>query len=293
MSDRSKGLLISAAGVLVITPDGLLTRLVEADSWTLIFWRGLLSSIGVCLILLFLYRGEAWQKVRAIGRGGLFVALSMSLGSISFVYSITHTAVANTLFIVSTAPVFAALIGRFFLKEALLLRTWVVIAVVLSGIGIIALGNGADPGSTLGNLAALVTAVLAAGSFSLIRNFRERSMVPAAALAGLLSVLWVVPLARPLSLTPAETPVIVVMGLVMLPLAFALMYIGPRYVPAAEVSLMVLLEAILGPFWVWLVLREDPGIYTLIGGAIVLVALAVNALLPADDNQTQQAAPVA
>lgn len=285
MSDRAKGLLFSATGVLVITPDGLLTRLVETDPWTLIFWRGLLSGLGICLILLFLHRGIAWQKIRTVGVGGLLVALTMSLGSITFVYSLTHTTVANSLFIVSTSPIFAALIGWIFLKEALSPRTWLVIAVVLSGIGIIAVGNGIDGGSMPGNLAALVTAVLAAGSFSIIRNFKERSMIPAAALAGFLSALWVIPLARPTSLTPAETPIIIIMGLVMLPLAFALMYIGPRYLPVAEVSLMVLLEAILGPLWVWLVVGEDPGGYTLVGGTIVLVALAVNALLPAREAQ--------
>lgn len=287
-SDRAKGLLFSAAGVLVITPDGLLTRLVETDSWTLTFWRGLLSSIGICLILLFMYRGEAWRMGRAIGVGGLFVALTMSLGSISFVYSITHTTVANTLFIVSTSPVFAALIGWLFLKETLALRMWLVIAVVLGGITIIALGNGIDSGLMLGNLAALVTAVLMASSFSIVRNFKERNMVPATALAGLISALLVIPLARPTSLTPAETPVIIIMGLVMLPLAFTLMYVGPRYLPAAEVSLMGLLEAVLGPLWVWLAVGEDPGSYTLIGGAIVLAALAVNALLPTSENKTEQ-----
>ena len=280
MTDRAKGLLFSAMGVLIITPDGLLTRLVETDSWTLIFWRGLLSSIGICLILLLVYRGDIWQKIRAIGLGGLYVAFTMSLGSIFFIFSITHTSVANTLFIVSTSPVFAALIGWIVLKEALPLRTWLVIAVVLCGIGIIALGNGVNRGSMLGNLAALCTAILAAVSLSMIRNFRERSMVPAAALAGVLSALWVIPLAQPTSVTPNETPLIIVMGLLMLPLAFAFMYIGPRYLPAAEVSLMVLLEAILGPLWVWLVVGEDPGGYTLVGGTIVLVALAVNALLP-------------
>lgn len=293
MSERTKGLLFSGAGVLVITPDGLLTRLVETDSWTLIFWRGLLSTIGICLILLFTYRGNVWQTVRAIGMGGFFIALTMSLGSVCFVYSITHTTVANTLFIVSTSPVFAALIGWSILKEPIRLRTWLVIAVVLSGIGIIALGSGSSSGSVVGNFAALATAILAATSFSITRNFKERSMIPATALAGIFSALWVIPLAQPASLTQSEVPVILVMGLVMLPLAFVLMYIGPRYLPAAEVSLMMLLEAILGPLWVWLAVGEDPGVYTLIGGAIVLMALAANALLPAGNNRPLPAHQIA
>ena len=185
LSDRAKGLLFSGLGVLVITPDGLLTRLIEMDSWTLIFWRGLLSGIGMCIMLFLIYRKETWNAIRAIGVPGLFVALTFGLGSITFVYSITHTTVANTLFIVNTAPVFAALIGWLILKEPVPLRTWLVIFVVLVGIAIIALGNGIDGGSMIGNITALATAILMASSFSIARSYSEYNMAPATALAGL------------------------------------------------------------------------------------------------------------
>ena len=289
MSDRAKGLLITGLGVLIITPDGLLTRLIVTDSWTLTFWRGVLSSIGVCFFLLCIYRTQTWTKIRAIGLPGLCIALTLSTGSVCFVYSITHTTVANTLFIVNTSPIFAALIAWLWLKEPVPLRTWMVIFVVLVGIGIIALGNGitnslsdgvdngVDGSSPLGNVMALATALIMATSFSIARRYSEINMVPATALAGFLSALLVWPLAQPTALASSELPVLLGMGLLMLPLAFALMYIGPQYIPAAEVSLMMLLEAILGPLWVWLALGEDPGAYTLVGGVIVVGALAINA----------------
>ena len=104
-------------------------------------------------------------------------------------------------------------------------------------------------------------------------------MVPALAFGGVVTALAVLPLAAPATISGPDFTILLGMGLVMLPLSFALMFIGPRYIPAPEVSLILLLESLLGPLWVWLVLSEAPGFYTLIGGTIILVALAGNAIL--------------
>ncbi len=278
LSTHAKGLLITGIGVLAITPDGLLIRLIAADSWTLLFWRGLLSAIGLGIGLLFIYRGRTWAIFRGVGWAGILVAVLFGTGTVTFIVSITHTTVANTLFIVSTSPLFAALIAWRLMGEPVAPRTWVAIVLALVGIGVIASG-GLDRGSIIGNLAGLATALTLAASFSLIRHHRDRDMVPTMALGGLVTAVMVIPLAQPATLGGGDLVVLLAMGLVMLPVSFGLMAIGPRYIPAPEVSLMLLMEAVLGPLWVWLALGEDPGLRTIAGGAMVIGTLAVHSVI--------------
>jgi drug/metabolite transporter (DMT)-like permease len=118
---------------------------------------------------------------------------------------------------------------------------------------------------------------LAAG-FTVVRRRPTVSIFPALSISGLLTAIVVFPLAQPLSITQQDMGFLLIMGVYMLPLGTALMFIGPRYVPASEVGLMLLLESVLGPTWVWLALDEIPGSATLIGGAIILTTLAMNTL---------------
>ena len=272
--DRRKGLLITVSGVLVITPDSLLVRLISADEWTILFWRGLLSGIAILLALAIMQRSRFLPGLLAIGRMGLALAVMFSIGTVFFIISLEMTTVANTLFIVSTAPVFAAIMTRVFLHEAVSRRTWVTIAVTLIGVLVIATGSiGSGPGSLLGDLAALVTAVSVAGTFTVARRFRHVSMVPAMGISGLITALIATAISPPVALSQADTVYLAAMGLVVIPLSFSLMTIGPRYLPAPEVSLILLLEAVLAPFLIWLVLAEYPGNASLLGGAVVLGAL--------------------
>lgn len=271
-----KGALIAGAGVLAISPDSLLIRLITADPWTLLFWRGLLSALAILIGLAVLHRGRLVDHFQAIGRTGLWLAVLFGAGNILFILSITSTKVANTLFIVSSAPLFAAIISRIFLREVVPARTWLAIAAALAGIAVIASAD-LDQGrrSLLGDLAAVGTAISMAASFALARKGRANSMVPAVALAALLTAVVAWPLAAPLDVGAGDRIYLAVMGLVVLPLGFALVTLGPRYLPAPEVSLLLLVEAILGPFWVWLVVGENPGPTVLAGGGIVIATLVL------------------
>ena len=280
LSDYQKGLLITALGVLIISPDGLFVRLIAADSWTLSFWRGILIGIGMLVFLCFYYRGEIFNKFRALGWLGLVVALFTGISTFLFVYALTNTSVASALFIVNTSPAFTALIAWLFLKEKVPARTWFAIAAVLCGILIIAWGEEGGTSNLGGNLAALGIAIVLAINFSLIRLSKGTDMSPAIVIGGFLSSLIAWPLAEPFSLSAGQWGYVLILGLLILPPAFALMYIGPRYIPAPEVSLMLLLEAILGPIWVWLAIGENPGITTIIGGMIIVLALGANAAVP-------------
>ena len=275
---HAKGLLITALGVLVLTPDSLLIRLVSADAWTLTFWRGVLYAAGMYVGIAAFSRGRTWRQFRAMGWAGLLVGVIFGLGKVTFIVSITHTTAANTLFIVSTSPLFAAMVAWLLMREPVSRRTWIAIVFALLGIGVIA-SEGVDRGGVIGNVAALLTALVLGASFALTRRYRERNMLPAMALSGLISAALVWPLAAPLSVSASDVAVLGVMGLVVLPISFGLIFIGPRYIPAPEVSLVLLLEAVLGPYWVWLALGEEPGGRTLLGGTIVLATLAVHSLL--------------
>jgi len=278
MNDYLKGLMITVIGVLVITPDSLLIRLIDADSWTVIFWRNSLSGFAILLGLLLYYRRDFIPKMLGIGWAGLAMGVVWALGTFCFVFSIQNTLVANTLFIVSTSPVFAALIAWLVLREPVSRRTWLTIAFSLCGIAIIAFGSMGDDsqGSIIGDLAALVTALAVAISFSIARRNRSVSMIPAIGLSSVVAGLVAFPFAATLAESADKVIPIVLIGLVVAPLGASLMVIGPRYLPAADVSLLLLLEAVLGPLWVWWMLSEYPGIYTLVGGAFVLMTLAIS-----------------
>jgi drug/metabolite transporter (DMT)-like permease len=275
-STHAKGLLITACGVLLISPDGLLTRLIQTDHWTMIFWRALLLSFGMWLVISLTAPNRVWRQYRTIRGPGLIMVVTYSLGTISFIFAITHTSVANTLIILSTTPLFAALISRVLLHEKIPARTLIAILLVTSGIGVIASGSMQQQAGLLGDIAALSGSFFLACGFSFVRRFPGISPFAAISCSGLLTALLILPLATPFAVTQADMGYLMIMGIYMLPVGSALMFIGPRYIPAAEVGLLLLLESILGPVWVWMALGEAPANSTLIGGAIVLSTLAIN-----------------
>lgn len=278
LSQYAKGIIITAVGVLIISPDGLLTRLIHVDHWTLIFWRALFLSFGMWLITSMIYPNKAWREYKSLSFAGMAMALIYSMGTISFITAITHTSVANTLIILSTTPLFAALIGRVILGEPILARIWVAILLVTIGVYVISSDGENQNSSLFGDLAAMMAAFFLAAGFTMVRRFPGISIFPAISTGGLITALIVLPMAQPFSVTQADMGYLLIMGIYMLPIATALMYLGPKYIPASEVGLMLLLESILGPTWVWLVLGEQPGSRTFIGGAIILATLVINTI---------------
>ena len=278
LSSHLKGLLITATGVLIISPDGLLTRLILTDHWNMIFWRALLVSFGMWLMVSLINPNRVWQQYRTVRGPGLLMVASYSLGTISFVFAITHTSVANTLIILSSTPLFAALIGRFLLHEKIQLRTIIAILLVAIGIGVIATGSVGEQSAFLGDLAAILGSFFLACGLSFVRRFPRTSIFSAISCSGLLTALLVLPLASPLMISQSDFGYLLIMGLYVVPVGTALMYLGPRYIPAAEVGLLLLMESLLGPIWVWLVFAEQPGVNTLVGGAIVLSTLIINTI---------------
>ncbi|MFT5116014.1 MAG: drug/metabolite transporter (DMT)-like permease [Parasphingorhabdus sp.] len=266
-------------GVLIVSPDALLARLIEVDTWTLVFWRGLFLSIGIIGVIAVVSRESISENFRRIGSPGLVLAVLNAIGVVSFIYAIDHTTVANTLLILSTTPLFAALASWLLMREPLPLRTWFAILLVMLGIAVI---SSAAPGGTTslkGDFAALIGSFALGTCFSMARRFADRSVLPSICIGALIIVVVMLPISDPLSITMMDLLYLVLMGLVLLPVGMACMFYGPRYVPAAEIGLLMLLESVLGPLWVWLVLAETPTTRTFIGGGIILCALIMNLML--------------
>ncbi|MGB1446398.1 MAG: DMT family transporter [Arenicellales bacterium] len=272
-SHQMKGVLLCLCGIVLLSPDSLLLRLIGADLWTLAFWRGGLSAVGLAVaVLLMEGRQPGQQQLLRLTRQGVVVAVSFAIANLAFIFSIQNTAVANTLVIMSLSPLFAALLSYFFFREPISTGTWLAAVAIFLGLTMVFYGSLAT-GGVVGDLAALVTSLCVAISLVLMREHRDISMVPALAWSSGLACLAALPFALPASLSGTALILMLVLGLIVLPASLTMIGLAPRYLPAPEVSLILRLEALLAPLWVWLVLGEVPSRQTLIGGGIILATL--------------------
>lgn len=275
LSRHIQGTLLTALGVLILTPDGLLVRLISADTWTVLFWRGLLMAISIFGFYFLRYGRGAIDRIRKPGFRGLQASVLFAISTICFILSLHNTSVANTLVILATTPLIAALISRLFLNERVHLSSWLAILVSCGGIAYIFKGSMSSD-HLMGDFFALGAAFAMAGQITTIRLAQKIDMAPTLGLSGLLVAAVALVMAGNVSVTSPDILYLMLLGLFILPVAFGLIAIGPRYIPAAEVSLMMLLETFLGPLWVWLVIGEEPSRETMVGGTLVLATLAAH-----------------
>ncbi len=278
-SSHIKGLLITFTAVIILSPDALLVRLIHCDVWTLLFWRCLLTGSMQALFLAVIYRRQFLQSFRNIGRIGLISAGIVTTGSFFFVNALRHTAAANALIILAATPLFSSLLSWLFLRDKIARRTWIAITICFGGILLIFSGS-LRSGLLFGDLLALGATLMWASNLVVLRKGKAVNMVP----ANLLGNLMVVPItllagAQPLSVSPTDMTYLIILGGIVLPVSFTLITMGPRYLPAPEVSLILLTETILGPIWVWLAINEVPQATTLVAGALIISTLALHTFM--------------
>ncbi|WP_101068777.1 DMT family transporter [Roseovarius salinarum] len=279
MTDHAKGLLITTLGVLFVVPDSLFIRLIEADAFTITFWRGVTAGGAILVGLLLVQGTRGFADVARTGWHGALYTVLLGAAAPGFVLAVTWTSVANVVFIIAAMPVFAAIFSRIFLGEPISRRIVLTMTGVFAGLGLIAYGSGETEGAALrGDLVALAVAAIFAGAMTTARRLRAVSMVPAVPLAMLGASLAVWPFATPGAAMPGQWPLVLGHG-AFITLATSLMTLGPRYITSAEVALLILLESVLAPLLVWAVIGEDPGHWALAGGAIVIGALFVSNLV--------------
>ena len=274
--NQLKGLSITGAGVLILSPDGALTNLITLDDWSLIFWRGILLAAALLAITFIMHRGSAKRVILAMGWHGIGVGLLFAIGTIFFVLSVRLTSIANALVLLAIAPIFGALFSRLFLGEEIPKRTYITTLLAIIGTAII-FGGDLGTGNIWGNGAALIVSACGGGFFVILRAAQMPEPAPAFALGGIIAS--AVGLAFAPDGLAVESPDIVplaLLGLVVLPVSFAMVGRGPRYLPAPEVNLIMLAEAILGTLWAVALLGQMPAPATYLGGAILLAALGVH-----------------
>lgn len=277
MSDHLKGLLLTCVGVLLIVPDSLFIRLIDAPALTIAFWRSALAALTLGVGVVAVHGPGAYRALFRLGPALWLYVVAMAIPGVLFVVAVKLTAVANVVFIIAAMPAFAALQSWLFLGESPSRRTlWTILAVGF-GIGVIAFGSGETEGaSPLGDLVAVGVAAIFAGALTTARKLRAASLVPAVPLAYVGAALALLPFADPFAVPPESWWLVALHGGVFIAGSTAFITIGPRYLPSAEVALLILLESVLAPILVWAVLGEVLGGWTLAGGALVLGALTVS-----------------
>lgn len=275
-----RGLLLSALGMVVISPDGVLLHMItQAPLLDVAFWRTLGLGSSLLIGLAVVYRRRLPQIICGIGGLGLFCSVMISASNLLFVDAMTHTSVANTLVFMASVPLWGAILGLVFLGEKVKGTTWLAIGLGISGMAIImsdSLSLGGD--GLRGDLAAMGAALAFSLNIIALRRAGDRDMTACLMLGGFFTALICLPFLNSATIAPQDWVILGVLGLVILPLALALFMAGARTAPAAEVGLLMLVETLLGPLWAWLVLHEAPSLHALAGGGLILVAVSLPAL---------------
>jgi len=273
-----RGALLVASAAICWSSGALIARLVATGPWTTNLWRSLFACVFLALALSAVNRRSIVAQCRALGASGVAVAVCMSLSSTCFILSLSHTSVANTLILMSTGPYVAGVLGWLVLGERVAIRTWLCMGVALAG-AVVMVSGSATRAALVGDLLAVVMATSFATATVIVRRHPDVPMAPAAVLATALTALVALPLATPLEASGRDLILLAFFGVAQFGVGFLLFMKGARLLPAAETSLIGMLETVLGPIWVWLVLGERPGDAALAGGALILGALLANTLV--------------
>jgi drug/metabolite transporter (DMT)-like permease len=284
---QRRGQIYVALAAVAWSSAGVLQRQLTLDTPTQVMGRAAFAGAALLVYVAVVERGRVVRAFRSVGLAGIAVALCVAAASSGFIAALNHTSVARVLFILAVAPVLAALLARVTLGEPITGRTVVAMALALAGVTVMlgAPGEGDMAGDALAFMAALAFAIM----IVITRWRHDVSMAPATCLSQVLLVAIFLPFATPSEISGADVGWLAALGIGQIGLGFALLTVGARLIPAAQVGLITLLEVVLGPVWVWLALDERPSTATLIGGVIVIVAIVTQtragpAPEPADDE---------
>jgi drug/metabolite transporter (DMT)-like permease len=274
VDERNKGRVYVALAALAWSTAGLLQRELTVGVGTQVAGRAFFAGIGLFAYVAIAERGAVGRAFRAIGRPGIAVAACMAVSSGAFIVALNYASVANVLFMQALAPILAAVAGSA-LGEPVARRTWLAMGIAVAGVTVMVGGPGHP--SALGLSLSLFVSVTFAAMIVLTRHYREVSMAPATCLSQLIVLVVAAPFASTAHIAGKDVLLLALLGIGQIGLGLILLTIGARLIPAAEVGLITLLEIVLGPLWVWIFLGEQPGTATVVGGVIVLGAVALQA----------------
>ena len=278
LTDQQKGSLLAFVAVMFITPDSLFIRLSNVDTWGLVFYRGIIPFFTVFLGMLLIYKLNFFKILLSSGYHGLIYIGTFSITNITFVVSIQNTNVANTLVMIAMAPMLSAVLGAIFLKEIPERKTWVAILITFFA-AVYIFYDSLQLGNIYGDILGLITALgLAVGAVT-IRSAKKKNLVPAAVVGKMFVALFAMFFIETYALVEQDLIIVPLMCIMCVAIPFVLVTIAPRFIPAAEVNLFFLLETIIGPVWVWMVIKEQPSIETIQGGLVIILTIAIHSFL--------------
>jgi len=276
--DRTKGIIITVLGVLFLIPDSLLVRLITATPLAICFWRGLLG--GSLLLIIYLIYGLLSKENKRLDftLKEILIILCIALSTICFVLSVNYTTVANTLFLLSTAPFFSIFLSYFLLGEKIRLKDLCASLIALIGVFIISLGSQVSNNTlatSLGDLFGIGIAIFTALVLTLARHGSSKLVIRSNAIGMYAVALFVLPFVKNFSVEQETILYLLILCLICVPIGSLLILTGPKYISASEVSLIILLQVIIAPILAWLILKEYPGLSSLVGGIFVISALLI------------------
>ena len=278
LTSQQKGSLLAFVAVLFITPDSLFIRLSNIETWGMLFYRGAIPFVVTLIGLLFFYKKKFFKAIYAIGYPGIFYVLSFSICNITFIISIQNTNVANTLVMIAMAPMLSAILGAIFLKEIPDQKTWLAIIVTFTAVAYI-FHDSIELGNFYGDIFGLITAFGLACNAVIARFAKNRDLVPSAVIGKLCVALFALFFVESFALVEKDLIFVPLMCVMCVAIPFVLVTIAPRFIPAEEVNLFFLLETIIGPIWVWLIIKEQPSIEALQGGFVIIITIAIHSFL--------------
>jgi drug/metabolite transporter (DMT)-like permease len=271
---RHRGQVYVAFAALAWSTAGLLQRELTVGVATQVAGRALFAALALFTFVMVSERRCPFRAFASMGRSELTVAVCTAIASGSFIVALNHTTVANVLFMQAVAPIAAAVIAWAAFREPVSRRTAIAMLVALAGVSLMV---GAPGAQGLGLALSAVMTIAFALLIVITRHRRDISMAPAICLSQVLVLVVVGPFVDPGSVGLHDLVLIAALGIGQMGLGLAFLTMGARLIPAAEVALITLLEVVLGPLWVWLAYLERPGTATLVGGAIVLAAVVLQA----------------
>ena len=272
------GPLLVFFGAVSLSFGGLIVKSFEGSTlWQILFWRSVFFIVVVIFFLLFSYKKEIFIVLYKSGIPGFVGGIILSVGFVSYVFAMYETTVANTNFIIQTQTLFLAIFGYIFLKETISKLTFFCILLAIFGI-ILMLGNSISPGEMTGNIVAFIMPISFAILILIVRKFPEVDMIPLQLVAGIIAMIVGLIMSPTIFVSSKDIFLGFLAGFFQLGFGFIFITIGARSTPSAFVGIIMLTEAVLGPLWAWLFVNENPPIFVLIGGSIVITAVVLQFL---------------
>jgi drug/metabolite transporter (DMT)-like permease len=270
---QRRGQIYVALAAVAWSTAGVLQRQLTLDTPTQVFGRAVFATAALLAYVAVSEHGRVVDAFRSVGLAGVAVAVCVAIASSSFIAALNHEGVARVLFILAVSPMLAALLARVTLGEPITRRTVLAMGLALAGVAVM-LGSPGE-GSLAGDALAFACALAFAVVVVITRWRHDVSMAPATCLSQAILVVAFLPFASPGEIGGDDVYWLAALGVGQIGLGFMLLTVGARLIPAAQVGLITLLEIVLGPLWVWIALDEQPSTLTLVGGAIVIVAIVI------------------